>query len=338
MPTNMDAAEEGAEETNTGAPSSAHSPIAPRPTTDTGSPSPTSLTPNTSSEKSIDANGMKSDSESPPLAEILHSPEPSKGVNGMKSDSESPPSAEILHSPELSKGVNGSTQDHDIVDNDSDSELSDLGATPPPPTSELRYLGMQHGHCDVECRHATWCQCPMHACYPQKASPHLSEWALAAHKGPTSSLRSTAGKGENYGNIGRREALLRTSSDCVEYLKAMSVSVTDNAEAAANDIVNLITKCSDKAFDGPDVIARLEKLEGALAHWGETSDYVVLREEFAAAVDANSDIMLLFQTFLPSRLRKSREALWEEKRKAMVPPSAVQLDGRPFGWAGGRFP
>jgi len=74
---------------------------------------------------------------------------------------------------------------------DSDSELSDLGETPEPPSPMLR--AMRHLQRKMECTCEGWCTCPMHSAFPDESPTHLSEYTLAKAQAevPVSAVRST---------------------------------------------------------------------------------------------------------------------------------------------------
>lgn len=87
---------------------------------------------------------------------------------------------------------------HSDSDFASDSELSDLGATPPPPTAELQRIEHEHqlrraGYCRCTGR----CTCPRYSSFYDEPLPtapgqtHLSERVLAAEVHPVSGIRST---------------------------------------------------------------------------------------------------------------------------------------------------
>ena len=96
-----------------------------------------------------------------------------------------------------------------IEDSDNESELSELEATPPPPTAELRSLEMKYNPPEIECTHKTWCTCNMHSSYgTDKAYPHLSEWALSSVKSAESHEREkvspSASEPKGHGDVKAR--------------------------------------------------------------------------------------------------------------------------------------
>ena len=189
------------------------------------------------------------------------------------------------------------------------SELSDIRKTPPPPTSDLRPIA-------------------------KRPPPRLSNQELDAMIFPESSLRSSVPndqldkiEDDDYYNH-----IFATTLHVLETLPEIQLGETDKLRAAAREMVDLINKCYDPARDSPTAMATIEKVQSSLTLWKFELDHDDLVKNFQDAVRRHPDIVMAFQTFLPQRYRKSWEEIWEDKRRLIIPTADLDLEGGSLGF------
>ena len=209
------------------------------------------------------------------------------------------------------KSCNSKATVKNVADNEDEgsppelnSDLSTVGSTSSPPTSELGMIDRPQHHYSVECTHNGWCDCPMHSSYPKYRASHLSEYALSNMKLPESSERSTV-------NLDRKVRIRKADEKLVAYLVTLQLGKGGKVQSEssryerksvkkdAEDLVRLINKSFPHHKFLPNVRSRVELVLDALEQSKADKNYSGLIKRVEKAVMFNSVIIAMFGKFLP---------------------------------------
>ncbi|KAK5114230.1 hypothetical protein LTR85_010295 [Meristemomyces frigidus] len=224
---------------------------------------------------------------------------------------------------------------------DSHSELSELSATPPPPSPMRRAI--QHLERPIECRCDGWCTCPKHKAYPQNAPAHLSEWALSQKtEASVSAMRSTLYLPQQsptefeYPSKGvasqcHAAAYILSRLDGTSGTTSTPTTTINKALRLAQDIITSFPPCEDT----PRRPSAIQRVVDAMRIWQKDGSYENLWANFDGAVNGSPDLILAFQTFLPrDRERAGMSELWQARVEGLAWERG-EREGTPFGWVGG---
>lgn len=243
---------------------------------------------------------------------VVAQPQPRAKAAPIKKESSS--------SPSPAKGWSRPTAGNFLKD--SDSELSDLGGSPPPPSQLMR----ERRHLDrkLECTCTGLCTCAMHAAYPDDSPAHLSEHTLSGTETPISALRSTLLPSSVSGFVYPNDEVARTCKAAAILLTTLDNPPTearhvnrgahrDKVNKAHHFTQNIIT-CYPPSEDLPRTTSAIQRVLDALRIWQKEKSFENLWSNFDDAVNGNPDLILEFQTFLPSgRTRAGMSELWQRR-------------------------
>lgn len=210
------------------------------------------------------------------------------------------------------------TVDSVINDSDSDSELSDLGATPPPPSPILRAMLSKNN--DLECSCPGFCECTGHAVYPDAAPSHLGEWALSSLPTAVSAVRSTAETVLNDNN-----QVEQASEGAAKLLMLLDPVKIEPARTRRAQKAIRLARDTNLAFpphlELQGVASAVEDVYEALRAWRQHRDFVRLWDSIGEAVRGNPDLLVEFYEMLPEKWRRWRgeplARVWKIRRREL---------------------